>query len=241
MSLSQQRQVVRQLLDDASPTDAPTAYYTLFHEPARSALYTSVDETGVAQGFVGRFQTGQDLFRPLVTMRCRDAAVAAKLLKQALTPGRPYIFFIAADQLPLARDHLQIESEQVFNIYRLEARRFQPVINVMVVHKEAANGTPRCEIHSGGLMAVAGVNWQSPGFAEIYVHTELPARQRNWGRSVVMALTERLLRDGRLPLYLVEPGNEVSRSLAESVGYVDTGARQVYAQAIYPGGSPDQA
>jgi predicted GNAT family acetyltransferase len=105
----------------------------------------------------------------------------------------------------------------------------------MVVNKTAPDGTPRAEIHSGGLQAVAGVNWQSPGFAELYVHTEAEARQRGWGRSVAAACIERILGSGRIPLYLVEPGNEASVSLAQSLGFYSTGARQVFADAVYSG------
>jgi GNAT superfamily N-acetyltransferase len=234
MSLSIQRQHVRQLLDDSSPMDAPTAYYALFHDPTRSALFTSVNGGGTAQGFVGRFQTGQDLFRPLVTMRCKTPAVAQDLFKQALTPGRPYIFFANINQLPIVGDSLKLENQKVFSIYRLEVTRFNPVMNVLVTIKKAANGTPRAEIGaSGQVVSAAGVNWQSPGFAEIYVQTEEIAQGRGYGKSVVAAVVEQLLRDGRLPLYLVEARNDASRELAESIGFVDTGSRQVYADAVY--------
>ena len=35
-SIHEQRTLVRRLLDDSSAADAPTAYYALFHDPARS-------------------------------------------------------------------------------------------------------------------------------------------------------------------------------------------------------------
>lgn len=235
MSLSIQRQHVRQLLDDANPTDAPTAYYALFHDPARSALFTSVNGSGAVQGFVGRFQTGQDLFRPLITMRCKTTDVARDLLKQALMPGRPYIFFANINQVPIVGDQLQFGNQKIFSIYRLDVTRFNPIMNVLVQRKRAANGTPRCEIAAsdGQIVSVAGVNWQSPGFAEIYVNTEPTARERGYGKSVVAALVEQILREGRLPLYLVETRNDPSRELAEGLGFVDTGSRQVYADAIF--------
>jgi hypothetical protein len=130
---------------------------------------------------------------------------------------------------------LQIDNERILSIYALDQARFTPVINVLVVTKTAPDGTPRAEIHSGGLQAAAGINWQSPGFAEIYVHTEAEARQRGWGRSVVAACTDLVLGGGRLPIYLVEPSNEPSVQLAESLGYMDTGARMVIADAVYLG------
>lgn len=233
MTLSEQRRYVRALLDDASPKDAPTAYYALFHDPKRSALYTAIDDRGIPEGFVGVFQTGQDLFRPLVTMGCRSADIAEPLLEQALSPGRPYLFFANINQVPFLSAKVQLENQQVLQIYRLDVARFKPQINVMVVHSRAQNGTPRCEVNSGGLKAVAGVNWQSPGFAEIYVHTDAEARQRGWGKRVLTALTDQLLREGRQPLYLVESRNDVSRELAEGIGYIDTGYRQVYADMSY--------
>ncbi|MBN2306079.1 MAG: hypothetical protein JXQ72_16470, partial [Anaerolineae bacterium] len=73
MLIYHQREQVRQLVSDGSAADAPTAYYALFHDPARSELFVSVDEQGQTVGFVGRFQTGLDLFRPLVTLHCSDA------------------------------------------------------------------------------------------------------------------------------------------------------------------------
>ena len=44
---------------------------------------------------------GHQLFRPLITLDCRDAETAASLMAEALTPGRPYILFANLNQLPL--------------------------------------------------------------------------------------------------------------------------------------------
>jgi hypothetical protein len=234
------RQQVRRLLNDSSAADAPTAYYALFHDPARSELVTQVDESGQVTGFAGCFRTGYDLFRPLVTMLCRDADCAAALLAQALTPGRPYLFFANINQLPLVGGSLQIDSYRILEIHRLQVSRFERTINVLVQSKTTPDGLPRCVIESGGMQAVAGVNWQSPAFAEIFVQTDGPARRRGWGESVAAAVTQTVLEGGRTPLYLVENDNEPSRELAEKLGYVDTGARQVFADAVYLG-HPDQA
>ncbi len=235
LSLREQRALIASLLDTSSPADAPTAYYALYHDPNRSTLFVATDGAGKAVGFVGRFQTGVDLFRPVVCMRCPAPDVAADLFSQALVAGRPYLLFSSASQLPLVGGSVQISNERVLSIYVLDRSRFAPVINVLVVTKIAPDGTPRAEIHSGGLQAAAGVNWQSPGFAEIYVHTEVEARHRGWGRSVAAACTERVLASGRIPIYLVETENEASVQLAESLGYVDTGARQVFADTVYVG------
>jgi hypothetical protein len=235
MTIHEQRSLARRLLDDADAADAPTTYYALFHDPARSTLFTQQDNTGRVLGFVGRFQTGIDLFRPLVTLRCENAEIAADLLAQALAPERPYILFASLSQYPLVGGSFEIGQHRVLGVYRLDVRRFQPTINVLVRSQTAHDGTPRSVIESGGLRAVAGVNWQSPAFAEIYVQTDPAARQRGWGESVVSAVTRAVLDGGRVPLYLVENDNEASRGLAEKVGYVDTSARQVYADAVYLG------
>ncbi|MCC7206325.1 MAG: GNAT family N-acetyltransferase [Anaerolineae bacterium] len=233
-SLREQRNLASALLDSSNPVDAPTAYYALYHDQARSALFVRGDRSN-PQGFVGRFQTGMDLFRPLVTLRCRDATVAADLLAEALIVGRPYILFCLMNQYILVGGSMDISNERILSIYTLDRARFKAEINVLVTHGKTPQGTPRAMIEAGGQRAVAGVNWQSPGFAEVYVDVDPAVRQKGWGRSVLVACCERVLAGGRQPIYLVEPSNTASVRLAESAGFVDSGARQVYADAIYTG------
>ncbi len=234
-SITEQRHVIAPLFDLHSAADAPTAYYALYHDPNRSALSVRTGADGQPMGFVGRFQTGIDLFRPVLSLRCPTAEMAADLLAEACSIGRPYLLFSNLNQLPLVGGSLEVSNERILSIYALDPSRFKPIINVMVTTKTAPDGTRRAEIHSGGLQAASGVNWQSPGFAEIYVHTEAEARQRGWGRSVAAQSTQHILESGRIPLYLVEPNNEASLALAQSLGYTDTGARQVFADAVYIG------
>ncbi|MCZ7546673.1 MAG: hypothetical protein M5R40_25525 [Anaerolineae bacterium] len=160
MTLQDTRRAIRRLLDERSAADAPTAYYALHHPPARTALFIEEDARGRAVGFVARCQTGLDLFRPLVTMRCpaqdTSAEGAARLLDRALTPGRPYLLFVPESQYPLAGGSVQVESERVLRIYRLDRARFKPVINVMVMQRTGQDGAPRYEVRSGGVQAVAG-------------------------------------------------------------------------------------
>jgi hypothetical protein len=234
-SIHEQRTLVRRLLDDSSAADAPTAYYALFHDPFRSVLFTAQDAGGQVVGFAGRFQTGIDLFRPLVTLISQSAEIAAGLLEHALLPEHPYILFASLNQYPLVSGNFQVDSHRILHIYRLDVRRFQPVINVLARQEKAHDGTPRGVIEGAEGRAVAGVNWQSPAFAELYVHTDPAVRQRGWSASVVSVVTKAVLAGGRTPLYLVESDNELSRALAEKLGYVDTGARQVYADVVYMG------
>lgn len=234
-SIQEQRKTIASLFDLSSPADAPSAYYALYHDPSRSALFSKDGEDGRSVGYVGRFQTGIDLFRPLVNMRCWEPEAAADLLGRALVVGRPYLLFANVNQIAMVGGSLEINNQRILLTYVLDAALFKPVINVMVVEKKAPDGTPRMEIHSGGLQAVAGLNWQSPKYGEIYVHTEPEARQRGWGRSVVAACVQAVLATGRLPIYLVERDNTASVQLAESLGFVDTGARQIFADAVYLG------
>jgi hypothetical protein len=233
-TLREQRTLASALLDASSPVDAPTAYYALYHDQARSALFVRGDRSDV-RGFVGRFQTGIDLFRPLVTLRCQDAPTAADLMAEALIVGRPYILFCLMKQYIMVGGSLEINNERILSIYTLDRSHFKREINVLVTMGKTSQGMPRATIESNQQRAVAGVNWQSPGFAEVYVDVDPPARQKGWGRSVLVACSERVLADGRQPIYLVEPSNTASVRLAESAGFVDTGARQVLADAVYTG------
>lgn len=235
MTILEQRRIVQHLIEDNSIVDAPTAYYGLYHAPNRSKIVTALRPSGRPMGFVGRFQTGMDLFRPVVTMHCNSAETAAALMADTLTPGRPYIFFTNANQYPYLGGSVAIQMERLLHIYYLDGSRFRPEVNVMVQQKTTAGGSPRFEVHSNSLMAVAGINWESPGFAELYVYTEPQARRKGWGRACVMACSEYIIRGGRQPLYLVEPENIESVNLAEAVGFVDSGGRQVYVEGVYTG------
>jgi hypothetical protein len=235
-SVQELRRVIEPLFEPDSPAEAPTAYYALYHDPNRSHIAIRYEASGKqAAGFAGRFQTGIDLFRPVIVMKCNEPESAADLLHEILVVGRPYILFSNLNQLPLVGGSLEVSNERILSIYALDPSRFTPTVNVLVMTKTAQDGTPRAEIHSGGLQAVAGVNWLSPGFAELYVHTETEARQRGWGRSVAAACTEAVLKNGRIPVYLVEPSNEASVTLAQGLGYYDTGSRQVFADVVYKG------
>lgn len=234
-SIQAKRALISRFFDLHRATDAPTAYYALYHDPSRSTLAASAQD-----GFVGRFQTGIDLFRPLVAMHCFAPEPAADLLAEVLTAGRAYLFFAPLGQLALVGGSLELSNERILSIYTLDRARFAPEINVTVIDRSAPDGTPRCEIMTpqqgrSEPAAVAGVNWQSPGFAEIYVQTQPEFRGQNYGQRVLTRCTERVLQGGRIPLYLVEPNNMPSVNLASKIGYVDSGARQVLADVVYRG------
>jgi RimJ/RimL family protein N-acetyltransferase len=185
-------------------------------------------------------RTGIDLFRPLVTMRLpdggQDYTAAVELLQRAFQPGMPLIATVPVAYLPLLRALFDIQSEETLRLYALDQRRFEPVINVLVTQTTASNQWPRYIIRSthgpnGEIVASASLNWQSPAFAEIAVFTRPDQRRQGWGRSVVAAMAQHVLADGRTPLYVVAEENQASIQLAESVGFVDTGIRETMLQA----------
>ncbi len=239
-SLERQRTAVRPLLNDRSPADALAFYYALHHGAERTELFVAPEtaETGAAPaaGFLVRARTGMDLFRPLVTFRADSAATAQALLARGLLPGRPVYLTVPESHAGWVNQNLNVSDAELHSIYRYDPERYEAEINVLVVTHAGADGLPRCEIRAGERAgAVAGINWQSPRYAEVYVYTETAVRGRGWGKAVVRALVGLILKSGRMPLYVVAQNNEYSIRLAEAVGFVDTGHREYVGQAIRAG------
>lgn len=232
-SLEQQRQEIRRLVDDRSPAQAFTAYYALHHDPRRTALFIHRTATGLPDGFLVRAQTGIDLFRPVVVLSAKTENVAIELCQAGLVANRPY-YLVAPLRLGATVNRVLVVTDaEELRVYRLDPNRFEPQLNVLTVSNPAPDGSPRFEIGSNGIVhAAAGVNWRSPNFAEVYVYTEAAARGRGWGKAVVSALVAALLGGGHTPLYVVNDQNAPSITLAESVGFVDTGAREYAGQAV---------
>ncbi len=232
-ALADERRQIQTLLDVHSPADAFTAYYALYHDPKRTQIYIHSDPQSGVEGFLVRAQTGLDLFRPVVVMRATSEAVVGELLRQGLTPARPYYLVTPLALSQVVNRTVHLTDAEVLCVYRLDLNQFKSTINVLVVANPAPDGSPRFEISQGGMvMAAAGVNWRSPHFAEVYVYTKAEARGRGWGRSVVSAVCTELLRSGLQPLYVVHEQNTASIQLAVGVGFEDTGAREYAGQAV---------
>lgn len=229
--LNEKRRAIRPLLSPTDPGDALASYYALWHDPRRTQLTLHRDAQGRVDGFLAACQTGADLFRPLVTLRAPDAQAVGELLREALTPHRPYQFIVPVTLASALRDHVDLAHFTLNRIYLLDPSRFQPVINVLVQRSEGLEGTPRFQIEAQGrLAALSGVNWRSPTFAEVFVYVHPSGRGRGWGKSVVSACTNALLEQQVRPLYMVEENNEASIAIAEGLGYVDTGQRAFIAE-----------
>lgn len=236
--LNNQRRAMRHLLSQADPADALASYYALWHDPRRSQMRLHYAPRRQVDGFVVVAQTGADLFRPLVTLRAPGEAAAGELLREALVPGRAYYVAVPINLAAAVRAHLDIEQAALNHIYVLDPGRFQPVINVLVQTISSPEGAARFEIlaqgegdEPGEVMALAGTNWRSPAFAEVFVYVHPQARNRGLGRSVVAACTAALLADHVRPLYVVEEGNDASIAIAESLGYVDSGQVELTGEA----------
>ncbi len=225
--LNQKRRALRPLLSPGNPADALASYYGLWHDPRRTQLTLHYDDEQRVDGFVVVAQTGADLFRPLVTLHAPSQEVGRSLLQTALQSNRPYHIIVPVTLAPAVREAMEVTRSSLMHVYRLDPTRFEPVINVLVQRVDRPEGTLRFQIESQGqVMAMAGTNWRSPAFAEIFVYVHPRGRGRGWGKSVVSACTAALLEERVRPLYAVEEDNEASVRIAESLGYVDTGLRQ---------------
>ncbi|MBP8001808.1 MAG: GNAT family N-acetyltransferase [Chloroflexi bacterium] len=235
MNLSDIRYHLHILLDERQPADAIESYYAFHHPDNRTTLLTLGPEQGPMQGYIAFSQTGFDLFRPMVTWRLpiQDVEQSATYIYQAMPPGASVILVTPTTYLPLIQALFTIEKEEHLHLLGLDRGRYEPVINVLVTQAESGNEWPRYVIRAANntIAASALLNWESRYFAEIGVHTQANYRGRGWGRSVVAALCQYVLERGRVPLYAVNPTNAPSLSLAERVGFADTGARVAIVEA----------
>ncbi len=237
MSLDEARRAIRPLLNPNQPRDAMEDYFAYYHSEGRTRLVAWPEGAAVAAGYVAVSRTGMDLFRPLVTLRLppQDMGGAADMIYHALAPGTAVFLSAPEAYFPLVQALFDIETEEHLAIFSLDPQQFKPVINVLVTHSHGPYDLPRYAIRSEAanqeVVASAHLNWQSPRFAEIGVNVQPQFRRRGFGRSVVAAMAQHLLDNGRIPLYAVAADNTPSILLAQSIGFTDTGARTFMLQA----------
>jgi len=212
-------------------------YFAFHHSDARTTLVIHPEEARVAMGYVALSRTGMDLFRPLVTLRLPplDMDAGVDLIYRALVPGTAVYLSTSEESFPLIQALFEIQAEEHLHVFALKMAQFEPLLNVLVAQNQGANGLPRFVVRSEAanneVVASAHLNWQSPNFGEIAVNVQPRFRRRGWGRSVVAAMVQYLVGNGRIPLYAVSPENTASIHLAQSLGFHDTGARTFLAEA----------
>jgi hypothetical protein len=238
IDLAASRRAIRHLLDERSPADAAASYYAFYHPDAQTQLLPYPAGAERAQGYVALSRTGLDLFRPLLTLRLpiQDMAASADVIYQSLVPGTAVILLSPTAYLPLLQALFEIHSEEHLDVLVLNRTRFEPIINVLVTSSTGPNGLPRFVIRRSSreqeVVASAGINWQTPHFAEISVNTAVSHQREGWGKSVTAAMVQYLVGNGRTPLYATAPQNTASQQLARSIGFTGSGVSKVMLQAV---------
>jgi hypothetical protein len=231
--LDDKRLKIRPLLSLSAPADALYAYYAFYHDPKRTELTVHEDEGGRADGFVAVCQTAQRLFQPTVVLRTPRGSVATELLREALTPGRPYYLITTLDLQEAAAEVVDMQELGINRVYELDLARFDYQVNVLVVAEDGIEDRPRFVIRAQEeTVAEAGVTWLSPHFAGVTVQATEPAQERGFGQSVLGACTRWIIRSGRHPLVSVDARDAFTTSLIEAVGYRDAGARELVADVV---------
>ena len=231
--LDDKRLKIRSLLSLSAPADALYAYYAFYHDPKRTELTVHEDEEGRTDGFVAVCQTAQRLFQPTVVLRTPRGSVAVELLREALTPGRPYYLITTLDLQEAAAEVVEMQDLKINRVYEVDLARFEYQVNVLVVAEEGIEDRPRFVIRAQEeTVAEAGVTWLSPHFAGVTVQATPPARERGFGQSVLGACSRWIIRSGRHPLVIVDARDGFTTSLVEAVGYRDAGARELAGDVV---------
>src|SRR5512143_1993321 len=135
-TLAYLRDNARELLNEFDVADALACYYTLYHDPKRTELFMHRDNEGKVDAYAVRCRTGFDLFRPIVTLRLRGGETALPdLLEESLLPNRPYLIVVPPAYVERLKKHVTLSDANLNWIYRLDPSRFNPQLNVLVIHK----------------------------------------------------------------------------------------------------------
>jgi hypothetical protein len=210
----------------SQPVDALAWYFTLEHDSRRTKIVARTGADGRAIAFVAVCQTGIDLFRPMVVLRGDDSVALKDALREALSPGRQYLFSAPVTLRPELDQLAFLYGETTNKIYILNQADFKPVMNIMVQTGHTPDGLLRASIpardHTNA--AEAGTTWISSKYAEVYVRVAEAVRNRGLGKSVVSAISAQILGKNLIPLYSAALDNVASQHVALGLGYHDTGA-----------------
>lgn len=220
------------LINEGAVLDAMAGYYALHHPEDRVKLFGFYPNDEPPTAFLVLAQTGFDLFRPLALPFVGHGEAMDALLRFGLEPRRPVVLDIPVEQRDWAERSVSLRAPAVAEIYRVEADRFEPMINVLITEVSTSTGWPRFEIQSrAGGRASAGVNWLGPRHAEIYIDADEEAHKRRFDQSLLATISGRLMEARKIPLLRVGDKDTERAARAMEVGYRPTGVRMVSAQA----------
>jgi hypothetical protein len=209
------------------------AYYAFNHPPNRVKLYGFYPNEYPPTGFLALAQTGLDLFRPLVVPFVGHPEALKALIQAVIRPERPALLYLPLEQRVWIEESVELTQVQPSELMRIDPNRFEPLINVLMVRSTTPTGLTRFEIRSQtGVHAFAGINWKGNRFAEVYVGGDPEARDRQFLKSVLAAITKDLFDEGRLALFRVEEGDTRAMVEAMEIGYRTTGIRVLTAQIV---------
>jgi hypothetical protein len=228
----EQRDVLRTLLDVRSASDALASYYGLVHDCERVQLFGFHPNSENLSAFLVLAQTGIDLFRPLVIPFAGTQVALCSLIEKSLKPERHYLTYLPLEQQEFLIGVADLSPIQVSNLLRLDARGFEPIINVLLERRQSPDGSLRFEIRSKDGFAASGINWQTEFAAEIYAEGDNMGYRRGFTKSVLGALIHQLLQQ-RLTVFLRVPDDDYkSFEDAFDLGFKPTGIRQVFADLM---------
>lgn len=226
------REQLASLLNMRSAGDATAAYYALYHPAEKVELYVCYSGSGIPIGFLALARTGLDLFRPLAVPLVASSVILRDLFREALGTNRQVILLLPLEQREWIGEDLNLTEIRVGELFRLDPAAFRPIINVLVMEVNNPDGLPRYEVHSRtGAYAAAGVNWIGDPYAEIYLEANEEAQLRDLAISVLAAMSNHLLEEGRVPLFRLDNTLILDPEALDRVGYRSTGTRTLIAYA----------
>lgn len=215
---------VRRLISRTWPGDAVASYYA---REAPESRIVAVGEFGDAAVLV----EAEGRLGPVALLRADGLERACEVLARA-TPGERYVMTpwrlrAALLSCGLVRDPSRnlvfwmgesFEAGTLPSGYSCELSDGQAFVR----QEETVVTTCRCI-------------WRSTRFAELQVETEAAHRRLGLAREAVSTLGAELIREGITPLYVTSADNEVSRSLARSLGLIANTDDEFAATVVFLG------
>jgi hypothetical protein len=151
----------------------------------------------------------------------------------AIPPDQPFILQMPLEQTDWLDSSFELTNIRTAELLRLAPEVFEPIINVLVLEVDTPGEFSRFEIRSSsGAFAAAGVNWIGDEFAEVYLDFDKEAIERKFTVSVLSAMSNKLLEQKHIPLFIREDSSAVAYQSLEKVGFRSTGHRLITADAI---------